>query len=131
MSKFSVQLIDDMDTRVIRVREPVSARDLIGIFERQMEAQVTQNLIWDFAPGVLEGLDTGELKTYMGTRRSNIERRRGGKTVFIAQALSEVMPVKWYKTFVESLPYHNVRFYIAGSMNEALGLLASTSVERA
>lgn len=123
MPQFEVQEIDELDTRIIRVTQHVLTSDLIRVFEREMDARVMKNVIWEFLPSVLERLDTDELKRYIAARRTNIERREGGKSIMVAYEMTEVLPVTWYKSFVENLSFHDVSFHIVRSMDAALDIL--------
>jgi len=121
--KFDVQVDQDLDARIIRVQEPIVFDDLVRFYENAMDVQVVLNNVWEFAPGTLQFLNLEELKRFLGIRRTNIERRDGGHTVIVAYEPSEKMLVKWYKTFAEGLPFHDVTFHLADSLEEAFGIL--------
>gem|GEM_PF-943106 len=119
VSKFEVQLIEEIDARIVYVKEPVRFEDFISFFENELEKRILRNTVWEFEPGVLQYLNLDELKRFMSIRRSNIERRSGGHTILVGHESSEVMLMKWYKSFAEDLPFHDVQFHIAKDVEEA------------
>jgi len=121
--KFDVQLDEELETRIIRVLEPIRFDDLLQLFEKDIEPRILSHTIWEFEPGSLQFLNLDELKRFLSVRRTNIERRRGGYTILVAHESSEKMLVKWYKSFAESLPFHDVQFLLAPSLEEALDIL--------
>jgi len=119
VSKFEVQLIDELETRIVHVNEPVRFEDFLFFFENELEDRILRNTVWEFKPGVLQYLNLDELKRFMSVRRSNIERRSGGHTVLVGHESSELMLMKWYKSFAQDLPFHDVQFHIARDVEEA------------
>ncbi len=131
MSKFEVQLDEELETRIIRVLEPIRFEDLLQLFERDIEPRILSHTIWEFEPGSLKLLNLDDLKRFMSIRRTNIERRRGGYTVLVAHESSERMLAKWYKSFAEELPFHDVQFRLASSLEEAKTIIGSIRESRA
>jgi hypothetical protein len=119
VSKFEVQLIDELETRIVHVNEPVRFEDFLFFFENELEDRILRNTVWEFKPGVLQYLNLDELKRFMSVRRSNIERRSGAHTVLVGHESSELMLMKWYKSFAQDLPFHDVQFHIARDVEEA------------
>lgn len=123
LSKIAVQIIDELDVRVATVNGAVSFADMVNFFEHELEPRIVLNTIWDIQPGALQQLNIEELKRFVAIRRTNIEYRRGGKTILVASEASERVLIKWYKTFVEGLDFHDVKFHVADSLEEALNIL--------
>jgi hypothetical protein len=125
VSKFEVQLDDDLDLRIVRVVEPVTYEEVIDLVAREFEGRQTLNLIWDFAPGTLQLLSMDELKLLLTARLDRVRERVGGHTVMIAHDPSELTLMKWYKEYAETLGVKEVKFHIAESLEVALGFVRS------
>jgi len=130
VSKIDVQIIDDLNVRIVHVNEAVSFADIVHFFEHELEPRIVLNTIWDLQPGALQHLNLEELKRFVAMRRTNIERRRGGNTVLVASEMSERMLIKWYKTFAEVLDFHDVKFHVADSLEEAIAIVRATCVSK-
>lgn len=123
MKKFEVQINDELDLRIVRIVEPVTFDDLIGLATQDFGRVIRQNLIWEFAPGTLQFLDVESIKGNLDMRRREHEQRAGGHTVMVAHDPSEEMLIKWYKSFAEALPFHDVQFHVCASMDEAMEII--------
>ena len=120
MSKFKVTVDEDLDLRIVQVLDKVTRDEIADFFEREFLSRVTQNLIWDLAPGSLQLLSMEELKELMVGRRDYIRQRDGGHTVFVAHETSEQMLTKWYKSFAETLDFHSVNYSVAKTLDQAI-----------
>jgi len=126
VSKIDVQIIDELSTRIVRVNGAVSFEEIVHFFERELEPRIILNTIWDIQPGALQQLNLEELKRFVAIRRTNIERRRGGNTVFVVSEVAERMLIKWYTTFAEGLEFHDVKFHMARSLEEAKAIIRAS-----
>jgi len=123
VQNFDVEIVEDLDLRVVRVLSPVTSDDILSLMDSEFNKRQMLNLVWDFAPGSFQLLSTDDLKHLLTARLDRVRKRVGGHTVMIAHEMTEVTLMKWYKEFAETLGVSEVQFHIAPSMEEALTLI--------
>lgn len=123
VGKFDVEIIEDLDLRIVRVLSPVTHDEIQSLMDSEFNKRQTLNLVWDFAPGSFQLLSTDDLKHLLTARLDRVRKRVGGHTVMIAHEVTEFTLLKWYKEFAQTLGVREVQFHIAPSMEEALSLI--------
>ncbi len=123
MTKFDVQIDEALDLRIIHVLEKVTAKEVAAFLDEQRSLRTTKNVIWVLSPGSLQLLDLEELKELMVSRMDYILQRAGGTTTFVSSEVSEQMLSKWYAYFAETLPFNEVGYGVAATLDEAIDMV--------
>ena len=123
MSKFEVQLDTSLDLGIVQVVRPVTFADLASLTDQKFSGQSATNIIWVFWPGVLQLLDTADMKDLREIRENAAGDRHKGNTVLVTHDPAERLFVKWYKKFAESEDGNQIDYHVADSLDEAKELI--------
>lgn len=123
MEKFEVQSNLTLDLTTIEVVLPITLADLAALIVEKLAGSSPSHVIWHFRPGVLELLDTTDLKMFLNNRESAAGNRRDGHTVFVAHDEMERLYVKWYKKFCEADGDNQIQYHISESLEAAMELV--------
>jgi len=123
VQNFEVQFDALLDLRIVQVVRPVILTDLVSLTDRDFGGQSATNIIWDFWPGVLQLLDTRDMKNLRSLREKAAGDRRKGNTVLVTHDPAEKLFVKWYKKFAESEDGNQINYHVADSLEGARELI--------